>query len=107
MINKLPANIRFVNLFMKLQKEAGVVDVSSLKYAKFDMQDIVHQIDDDKMLEKLIRFYMLYSDHKTFKDFFSNYGSYYDSMLSVIADRALRKSLREQTILKKGDSVGS
>lgn len=92
---------KVMKFFRNQQKEAGVMDSSNMVQNKWDMRTVIEHVDDDKMLKKLIQFFFLYSDRKTFRDFFDNYDSYYETMLNVIADRRNRKNLLEETVGKK------
>lgn len=96
---------RVMKYFRSLQKDAGILDASNMVQNKWDMRTVIEHIDDDKRLKQLIQFYFLYSDAKTFRDFFDQYDSYYETMLNVIRDRRNRKNLLEETVGKKeGDA---
>ena len=95
---------KVVMFFQSLQQEAGWVDNSNRIQNTWDMRVVIEHIDDDKMLKKLIKFFFLYSDDKSFRAFFTEYDSYYETMLSVIRDRQNRKQLLKET-LEKGKDI--
>ena len=98
-----------VEKFRKLQKAEKFRDSVSMVYAKWDMKTAMEDIGDADEFDKLIQFFMLTSDDKSFRYFFGNYKEYYEAMERTRADRAHRRALRRQTFLKKteGDGVGS
>ncbi len=65
---------------------------------KWNMRDVLNDIENVKHVENLIRFYFDTSDSKTFADFFNKYDQYYDSMMSLHRDRQHRKHLHSKTV---------
>jgi len=93
-----PNYVRATKYFRRLQKdEYGFEDNCNIVQAKWDMRAVMEDIDDDDMLKKLIQFFLLLSDDKSFKEFFNKYDQYYETMLETIRDRQNRKYLREKT----------
>lgn len=97
-MSQLPEYVRATQFFKKKQREYGYKDTSNMLQNKWNMRDILDAMDDYDELVKLIQFFLLLSDDKSFKEFFKHYHSYYESMLETIHDRAVRKALREKTV---------
>lgn len=106
-MSAIPEYIHAVKYFQKLQHEAGVKDNANILRAKWDMRDVYDSIllmnDGNKnktndLFKKLVRFFIQFSDDKSFAAFFKTYESYYESMIFTIEDRKTRKALREQTL---------
>lgn len=89
-----------VRYFKNLQKEHGCKDSSSIVQNKWNMKDIIEDIDNDKDLKKLMMFFMKNSDDKTFKYFTYNYADYYNTMLDVIEQRKRDRALLLKTSKK-------
>lgn len=87
-----------VQYFIKQQKEYGYRETGNMVQHKWNMRDVIDQIDDDRELRKLIRFFTLMSDDKSFDAFFRQYDEYYDTMLKVIEERQKRKALIIETV---------
>lgn len=98
--------IELMTTFIDYQKQHNVRDNSNMIQNKWDMRDVYRHIGSDKEMKMLIRFYMQFSDDRTFKRFFMEYAAYYDKMLETIADRRLRARLAKETLEKTG-SKGS
>lgn len=96
-----PNYVKATNYFLEKQREHGYIEKGNVVQAKWDMRAVLEQIDDDKMVKKLIQYFLLLSDDKSFKEFFNKYNDYYESMLQTIEDRAKRRYLREQTVKGK------
>ncbi len=94
---------KVVMYFSRLQDEADWKDHSNRIQNTWDMRVVMEHIDNDLELKKLIKFFFLYSDNKSFEAFFREYDDYYESMLKVIEDRRNRKTLLEETVGKTKD----
>jgi hypothetical protein len=98
----LPNYVKATQYFRQLQRdEYNYEDNCNIVQAKWDMRAVMEDIDDDKMLKKLIQFFLKLSDDKSFKEFFQRYDQYYETMLETISDRRRRRAIREET-LKRG-----
>lgn len=98
-----PKYVKAVEYFRRIQKTYGYKEVTNIIQNKWNMRSVMEDIDNDAHVRQLIQFFLMYSDDKSFQCFFDQYDKYYQTMLDVKRDRALRKHLREQTILKKRD----
>lgn len=97
-MSEIPKRVRVTAYFKNMQKKYGVEDISNRLRNQWDMQTVIEDIDNDKHMKQLIQFYFLFSEDRTFKDFFNKYNEYYESMLRVKADRVRRAALRKQTV---------
>lgn len=86
--------------FKKLQREAGYKDSSNVLQDKWNMREIMDDINDDVFVKKLFRFYMAYSDDKSIKNFFYNYNDYKDALENYLEDKAARRHLAQKTVRK-------
>lgn len=89
-----------VDLFIEEQKKAGRYEVFNRVNAKWTMKDIIEQIDDDQLVRKLIKFFFLTSESKTWDDFQWNYEEYLESWLDYLNSYYQRKVLQEETVQK-------
>lgn len=93
-----PNYVRATKYFRRLQREHGYSDPENMVQAKWDMRAVMDDLEDDKNLKKLMMFFMDTSDDKSFRFFFRHYHEYYETMLSVIEDRAHVKYLKQKTL---------
>lgn len=93
-----PNYVRATKYFRRLQKERGYDETGNIVQAKWDMRAVMEDIEDDRMLKKLMMFFLDTSDDKSFQMFFRKYHEYYETMLEVMADRAHVRYLKEQTL---------
>lgn len=98
MASEIPKRVRVTSYFKNLQKKYGVDDISNRMRNQWNMETVLEDIDNDTHVKQLIQFYFLYSDTRTFKEFFDKYHEYYEAMLRVKADRVARAALRKQTV---------
>lgn len=87
--------------FKLLQKEHGFKDNSSIVQDKWNMKDILEDIENKKDLKKLMMFFVKNSDDKTFKHFSYKYAEYYDTMLDIISQRKQDRALLLKTAKKE------
>ena len=86
-----------LSFFTSQQAKYGYKESDNLIQLKWDLRGIIEQIDNQKHLLKLIKFFMLLSDDRSLRYFINTYHEYNDSMIQTIADRALVKSLLKRT----------
>lgn len=89
---------KFRSLFITLQRQHGINEIFNINDAKWTLRDIIIQIGDKKEVEKLIKFFFITSDHKTWDDFQYNYDAYYDAWNEYRISRAQRLALQQQTL---------
>lgn len=89
-----------VRYFKNLQRDHGFKDSSSIVQNKWNMKDIIEDVDNDADLKKLMMFFIKNSDDKTFKHFAYKYAEYYETMLDVIAQRKRDRALLLKTSKK-------
>ena len=91
---------KVMTYFNKLQKKHGYTEYGNVLQQKWDMRDIIESIPTKDELEQLMKFFMLYSDDKSFQYFAWNYHNYYETMLRVKEDRLKRRYLQEETLAR-------
>ena len=87
-----------VNLFIEKQRDNEVHETFNRVNAKWTMKEIIEQIQDDNRVRKLILFFFLTSETKTWDDFQWNYDEYLDSWNEVVNAHYRRKALQMETI---------
>ncbi|AWN03933.1 hypothetical protein PBI_PEREGRIN_94 [Rhodococcus phage Peregrin] len=91
---------RAMAFFRSQQKEHGITDISNAVQNFWDMKTILDSMNDDKELKKLIQFFMIMDDSKSFYNFKTQYDEYLIAMHNYIIDRRHRKALLQQTLDK-------
>ncbi len=105
---------KYVTMFITLQKSnkdsegnpSPVYDMFNVEDAKWTMRDMMTQIDDNALFEKVIRFYMIVDDNKTWDEFKYHYHEYLDKWLEFKANHDRKKYMQNETI-NKGKQNGS
>lgn len=91
-----------MDLFQSLQdKYEYRGELENIVQQKWNMRAVMQQMPSREDMTQLVKFFMLYSDDRSFKEFFYHYNEYYDSMLRVRNDRLHRRWLQQQTLQKK------
>lgn len=92
---------KYRSLFIQLQKKHGVREIFNVNDAKWTLRDIMDQIDDERQVEALIKFFFIMSDSKTWDDFQYNYEDYLNAWNAYRESRRVRAALQEQTINRR------
>lgn len=87
-----------VKFFMRQQKEAGVQETFNFTNAKWTMNDIMEQIDDDNRVRLLLQYFFLMSESKLWNDFQYNYDTYLERFEEARQNYARRLYLQQETI---------
>ena len=96
----MPQVAKVMTYFNKLQKSNGWTETGNVLQQKWDMRDIIESIPTSEELQQLMKFFMLFSDDKSFQYFAYNYHHYYETMLRVKEDRLKRRYLQEETLAR-------
>lgn len=95
-----------VKYFKTLQKEHNFIDHNtSLMQDKWDMKDVLDDIDNKAEAVKLFKFFMMTSSDMSLKHFFFVYHDYLTTMQNIIRQRKQDKATLEKTILKKKEQI--
>lgn len=87
-----------MHMFLSLQKQHKVKDVFNVQAAKWDLRDIMTQIDNRKETIKLIKFYFIMSDTKTWQEFKYKYDEYLEAWEAYKANHYSRLALHKKTM---------
>lgn len=87
-----------MTLFLSSQKKHKVKDRFNVTDAKWTLRDIMIQLDDRDTVTKLIQFYFIMSDTKTWQEFVYKYDEYLEAWEAWKQNYYSRQALLKQTM---------
>ncbi len=94
-----------VKYFKDFQDKYNYVEYYNAQTVKYQMRDVMEQLDDNELLKSLIKFYMYYPDgnDRSFAYFFKHYNEFLEVYINKRQDDKARRAMAVRTLQPRID----